>query len=58
MKLESIPYSSTKRLVGIVNLLASVRPETWYVRKTNLSGRALQHCSARHAFPCLEGLGA
>jgi len=43
---------------GTVNLLADVRPNTQYVRIANLIGKALQHRSARHAFPRLEGLGA
>jgi hypothetical protein len=46
------------QIKGIVNLLAGVRPNTQYVRIADLSGKALQHRSARHAFPRLEGLGA
>ena len=34
------------------------RPKTQCVWITNLGGKALQHCSARHAFPGLESLGA
>jgi hypothetical protein len=43
---------------GTVNLFADVRPNTQYLWIANLSGKALQHRSARHAFPRLEGLGA
>jgi Bacterial regulatory helix-turn-helix protein, lysR family len=43
---------------GTVNLLVDARPNTQYLRIANLSGKALQHRSARHAFPRLEGLGA
>jgi Transposase DDE domain len=43
---------------GTVNLLVDVRPNTQYLRIANLGGMALQHRSARHAFPRLEGLGA
>jgi hypothetical protein len=42
----------------IVNLLTGLRPKTRYVRVLNLSFPALQHLSARHAFPGIEGLGA
>ena len=37
---------------------AGVRQKMRYVRITNLSGKALKICSARHAFTRLEGLGA
>lgn len=45
-------------LEGAVDLLTGVRPNRQYVRKTNLCCTALQHRSARHAFPGVEGLGA
>jgi hypothetical protein len=57
--LSSKATSSTLKMPrGTVNLLADMRPNTQYVRIANLSGKALQHRSARHAFPRLEGLGA
>jgi len=45
-------------VIGTVNLFADVRPNTQYLWIASLSGKALQHRSARHAFPRLEGLGA
>jgi hypothetical protein len=50
------PICNTRH--GTVNLLADVRPNTRYVRIANLSDKALQHRSARHAFPRLDDLGA
>jgi ABC-type transporter Mla maintaining outer membrane lipid asymmetry ATPase subunit MlaF len=35
--------SGSGKSTGIVNLLAAVRPNTQYVRKANLCGKALQH---------------
>jgi hypothetical protein len=45
-------------VIVIVNLFADVRPNTQYLWIANLSGKAPQHRSPRHAFPRLEGLGA
>ncbi|MDB5784932.1 MAG: hypothetical protein JWQ50_4847 [Caballeronia mineralivorans] len=43
---------------GIVKLSTGMRSNTQYFRIANLSGKALQHRRARHAFPRLECLGA
>ncbi|MEA3091107.1 MAG: hypothetical protein QOJ04_2449 [Caballeronia sp.] len=43
---------------GIVNLLTDARLNAQYVRIAKLSGKAIQHRRARHAFPRFEGLGA
>jgi hypothetical protein len=42
----------------IVNLLADVRSKAQYIKIANLCDKPLQHRSARHAFPRLEGLSA
>jgi hypothetical protein len=43
---------------GIVNLLTDERLNARYIRIAKLSGKAIQHRRARHAFPRFEGLGA
>jgi hypothetical protein len=42
------PICNTRH--GTVNLLADVRLNAQYLRIANLSGKALQHRSERHAF--------
>ena len=43
---------------GYCQLVGRCAAEHAILRVANLSGKALQHRSARHAFPRLEGLGA
>jgi hypothetical protein len=50
--------NKSKRCGGIVKLSSGKRSNTQYVKRPNLSSKSLQHLSARHAFPSLEGLGA
>jgi hypothetical protein len=45
-------------LAGIAKLSNGPRSNTPYVNMPNSSGESLQHWSARHAFPSLEGQGA
>jgi hypothetical protein len=55
---SSEKLSEAHRPTGTVKLSVDERPNMNDVRKPNLSCKALQNWSARHAFPGLVGLGA